>query len=71
MGLLIEKQVMGVEPTSSAWEANVLPMHHTCIISVLRLPPLWKPQYDLISGAGGIRTLVPVARQTDFESAPL
>ena len=25
------KQVAGFEPVTSAWEANMLPLHHTCI----------------------------------------
>ena len=27
-----DKQVTGIEPASSAWEADVLPMNYTCII---------------------------------------
>ncbi len=26
------KQVMGIEPTSPAWKAGVLPLNHTCIL---------------------------------------
>ena len=28
------KQVMGIEPTYSAWKADVLPLNHTCIAAV-------------------------------------
>ena len=31
------EQVMGVEPTSSAWEADVLPMNYTCVSCRLRI----------------------------------
>ena len=33
------KQITGVEPASSAWEANVLPMNHICIHQPERVPP--------------------------------
>ena len=34
----LPKQVRGVEPPSSAWEADVLPMNHTCMcIFILHL----------------------------------
>ena len=28
--IFISKQVMGIEPTYSAWKADVLPLNHTC-----------------------------------------
>ena len=31
-GLLLER-VMGLEPTISAWKANVLPLHYTRVLS--------------------------------------
>lgn len=33
------KQITGVEPASSAWEANVLPMNHICTHQPERVPP--------------------------------
>lgn len=33
------KQITGVEPASSAWEANVLPMNHICTHQSERVPP--------------------------------
>jgi len=27
----VKKQIMGIEPTSPAWEASVLPMNHICM----------------------------------------
>ena len=32
--LFSREQVMGIEPTYSAWKADVLPLNHTCIVSV-------------------------------------
>ena len=31
----IDKQVMGIEPTSRAWEARILPMNYTCRLFVI------------------------------------
>ena len=31
------KQVMGIEPTLSAWEAGVLPLNYTCIFSLVSI----------------------------------
>ena len=31
-----KEQVMGIEPTYSAWKADVLPLNHTCIIITTR-----------------------------------
>ena len=36
-----KKQVMGIEPTYSAWKADVLPLNHTCIsVSLKGFEPL-------------------------------
>ena len=31
-GCLYLEQVTGIEPVAFAWEAKVLPLHHTCIL---------------------------------------
>ena len=33
--ILRSKQVMGIEPTYSAWKADVLPLNHTCMLRVI------------------------------------
>ncbi len=35
----IKKQMTGIEPASSAWEADVLPMNYICNIEII--PRLW------------------------------
>ena len=32
-GFSVQEQVMGIEPTYSAWKADVLPLNHTCILN--------------------------------------
>ena len=29
------EQVMGIEPTCSAWEADILPLNYTCVKSIV------------------------------------
>ena len=55
---------MGIEPTSSAWKAEVLPLNYT------RIPIILTPsKADLESGGGGrIRTYE--GCPTDLQSAP-
>ena len=36
--IFISKQVMGIEPTYSAWKADVLPLNHTCISCCVQKP---------------------------------
>ena len=31
------EQVTGLEPVISAWKANVLPLHYTCLVRAKRL----------------------------------
>ena len=31
------EQAMGVEPTSEAWEASILPINYACIFAIIRL----------------------------------
>ena len=35
-----KKQVMGIEPTYSAWKADVLPLNHTCKNYAMIIPKL-------------------------------
>ena len=46
--LLLER-VMGVEPTSSAWKAEVLPLNYTRLSSLLRLFEAYKNPDSLFS----------------------
>ena len=32
----LAQQVMGIEPTCSAWKADILPLNYTCIFSLHR-----------------------------------
>ena len=36
----LQKQITGIEPASSAWEADVLPMNYICM--VITIPQLQK-----------------------------
>ena len=33
--LVLMEQVMGIEPTCSAWKADILPLNYTCIFNFL------------------------------------
>ncbi len=48
---VIKKQITGVEPASSAWEANVLPMNHICmwIVYFIRKAEIYAVSYTYYS----------------------
>ena len=52
---------MGIEPTLSAWKAEVLPLNYT------RAPPLMEPVRNLVEGVGFEPTK---AEPADLQSAP-
>ena len=52
---------MGIEPTLSAWKAEVLPLNYT------REPPLMEPVRNLVEGVGFEPTK---AEPADLQSAP-
>ena len=66
---------MGIEPTLSAWKAEVLPLNYTRPSSfVYRQPPVQNPPYFYLIPAsrvvegGGFEP--PKAEPTDLQSAP-
>ena len=52
---------MGIEPTLSAWKAEVLPLNYT------RASPLMEPERNLVEGVGFEPTK---AEPADLQSAP-
>ena len=67
------ERVMGIEPTYSAWKAEVLPLNYTRMLSPVPGRPAWSPSpvakthtTPLLSGTGGggrIRTFEGISRQ--------
>ena len=76
------ERVMGIEPTSSAWKAEVLPLNYTrpksirFLIGFVRLPSCWflfpvlvaMPTGGHLVEGGGFEP--PKAEPTDLQSAP-
>ena len=56
---------MGIEPTLSAWKAEVLPLNYTRMLSYIKLR---KNMSSPIGGGGRIRTYE--AETADLQSAP-
>ena len=58
------ERVMGIEPTSSAWKAEVLPLNYTRADGAhLPAAPPGGPSVPLRCGGGRIRTFEGVSRQ--------
>src|SRR4051812_4175612 len=63
------ERVMGIEPTSTAWKAEVLPLNYTRRATSKRLKPAEKltrhprPPLSLHGGGGRIRTYEGISRQ--------
>ncbi len=42
------ERVKGIEPSSSAWKAEVLPLNYTRILNVLEAPPGFEPGIEVL-----------------------
>ena len=48
MGVFISlERVMGLEPTISAWKANVFPLHYTCLVRAKRFELIRRGHWNL------------------------
>ena len=59
---------MGIEPTSSAWKAEVLPLNYTRLVARFSAVPTHQPCWKLVEGVGFEPTK---AKPADLQSAPV
>ena len=53
------ERVMGIEPTSQAWEARILPMNYTRIGSLHYSTGSWKMQAEMFDGIRRVTVWTP------------
>ncbi len=58
------ERVMGIEPTLSAWEADVLPLNYTRSVSNIQSVNSIRTSWHSIRSVGPVNTAITVANQS-------